>query len=266
MAVMQGDLAECSVPDLLQFLGGTRKQGQLLIESKLLRKPAGVYFLDGQVVHAYCPPREGVSAVYQLLKWREGRFAFLKDVTPVQRTIHADLQNLLLEGLRQIDEFNALRDQLPGAETILYLERDSTKTDEIRMTQPEWKMLSLVNSRRTLGQVMEMSGRSENEAGRIVYGLLIAGLITVTHDDAYLSAIVAEKIPAAVGSKRRAPPPTILGSLLLNKIDGRKNLKVIQKELGCTEKDLVEEFRLLMRTEWLKLSAGEDEYKRFLEG
>ena len=266
MAVMQGDLAECSVPDLLQFLGGTRKQGQLLIESTLLRKPAGVYFANGEVVHAYCPPREGVPAVYQLLKWREGRFAFLKDMVPVQRTIHADLQNLLLEGLRQIDEFNALRDRLPAAGTVLYLERDSQKTDEIRMTQPEWKMLSLVNGRRTLGQVIEMSGRAENEAGRIAYGLLVAGLITITHDDSYLSAIVAEKIPAAAGSKRRAPPPTILGSLLLNKIDGRKTLKAIQGELACTEKDLVEEFRLLMRTEWLKLSSGEEEYRRFLEG
>ncbi|MGH9442922.1 MAG: DUF4388 domain-containing protein [Thermoanaerobaculia bacterium] len=266
MAVMQGDLAECSVPDLLQFFQGTRKQGQLLIENSILRKPAGVYFSNGEVLHAYCPPREGPPAIYQLLKWHEGKFAFLKDMAPTERTIHQDLQNLLLEGLRQIDEFNLLRDQLPSPTTILYLERDSEKTDEIRMTQPEWKMLSLVNGRRTLGQVIEMSGRSENETGRILYGLLIAGLITVTHDDAYLSAIVPEKISAAAGSKRRAPPPTILASLLLNKIDGGKSLKQIQRELGCTERDLVEEFRLLMRTEWLRLSAGEEEYKRFLDG
>ncbi len=266
MAVMQGDLSECPVPDLLQFFQGTRKQGQLLIESAVLQRPAGVYFRDGEVIHAYCPPKEGVPAIYQLLKWREGRFAFLKDMIPAHRTIHADLQNLLLEGLRQIDEFNVIRDQLPAASTILYLERDSEKTDEIRMTQPEWKMLSLVNGRRTLGQVIEVSGRAENDAGRILYGLLVAGLIAVTHDDWYLSAIVPEKIPAAAGSKRRAPPPTILASLLLNKIDGRKNLKEIQAELRCTEKDLVEEFRLLMRTEWLRIAAGEEEFKRFLEG
>jgi hypothetical protein len=265
MAVMQGDLAECSVPDLLQFLQGTRKQGQLLIESSLLGKPAGVYFSQGEVIHAYCPPKEGVPAIFQLLKWREGRFAFLKDMAPTQRTIHQDLQNLLLEGLRQIDEFNTLRDQLPSPTTVLYLERDSEKTDEIRLTQPEWKMLSLVNGRRPLAQVIEMSGRPENEAARILYGLLIAGLITVTHDDSYLSAIVPEKIPAATGSKRRAPPPTILASLFLNKIDGRRSLKEIQGELRCSERDLVEEFRLLMRTEWLRLAAGEDEYRRFLE-
>ena len=266
MAVMQGDLSECSVPDLLQFFHGARKQGQLLIESTILQKPAGVYFQDGAVIHAYCPPKEGVSAIYQLLKWREGKFAFLKDMAPSQRTIHEDLQNLLLEGLRQIDEFNVLQDQLPSPETILYLERDSQKTDEIRMTQPEWKMLALVNGRRSLREVIEVSGRDESDAGRIVYGLLIAGLITVEHDDWYLSAIVPEKIPAAAGSKRRAPPPTILASLLLNKIDGKKNLKEIQAELRCTERDLVEEFRLLMRTEWLQLSAGLDEFRRFLEG
>ena len=266
MAMMQGDLAECPVPDLLQFLQGTRKDGQLLIESDGFAAAAGVFFSGGEVVHAYCPPEEGAPAIFQLLKWREGRFAFIKTGPPGRRTIHDDLQNLLLEGLRQLDEFNELHDRLPPANQILYVERDSEKIDEIRLTQPEWRMLSLVNGRRTTKEVLELSGRAANDSARILYGLLVGGLVTVSHDDAYLAAIVARKIPAEQGSKRRAPPPTILGSLLLNKIDGAKNLKQIQGELRCSEKDLVEEFRLLMRTEWLEIVRGQDAYRRFLEG
>jgi hypothetical protein len=218
------------------------------------------------VVHAYCPPKSGVHALYQLLAWREGRFAFLKNAAPIERTIFDDLQNLLLEGLRRLDEYRLLQDHLPEPGTVLHLAPESSEPSDIRLTRAEWRVLSQVNGRRTLGEVMTLSEKPEDEAARIVYGLLVAGLVTTAHDDSWLDAIVPARIPSQEASPQRAPPPTILGNLLLKKVDGRCSLLRIREELRCGDRALAEELHLLVRTGWVRFLRGADLYERYLAG
>lgn len=266
MAIMQGDLAEYPVPDLLQFIHASRKQGQLILESPAVTRPAGVFFSGGELVHAYCPPVIGVPALYQLLAWQQGRFAFLKGAAPPERTIHDDLQNLILEGLRRLDEFRVFEAHLPPFDTALHLALDQAASDEIRLTHAEWRLLSQVNGRRTLADLLEASGRPPDEAARLIYGLLAAGLLTGEHDDGYLDQIVPAKVPAAEAPPTRTAPPTILANLVLQKVDGRRTLRVLQEALGCDKHALAEELRLLVRTGWLRIAAGAEAWRRHLAG
>jgi hypothetical protein len=266
MAIMQGDLAEYPVPDLLQFIHASRKQGQLILESPTVVRPAGVFFAGGELVHAYCPPAVGVPALYQLLGWQHGRFAFLKGAPPPERTIHAELQNLILEGLRRLDEFRVLEAHLPPFDTALHLALDQAASDEIRLTHAEWRLLSQVNGRRTLGELIDVSGRPADEAARLFYGLLSAGLVTAEHDDAYLDLIVPAKVPTAEAPPNRAAPPTILANLLLQKVDGRRSLRALLAALGCDRHALAEELRLLVRTGWVRIDAGAEDWRRHLAG
>ena len=266
MAIMQGDLAEYPVPDLLQFIHASRKQGQLILESPAVARPAGVFFSGGELVHAYCPPVIGVPALYQLLAWQQGRFAFLKGAAPPERTIHDDLQNLILEGLRRLDEFRVFEAHLPPFDTALHLALDQAASDEIRLTHAEWRLLSQVNGRRTLADLLEASGRPPDEAARLIYGLLAAGLLTGEHDDGYLDQIVPAKVPAAEAPPTRTAPPTILANLVLQKVDGRRTLRVLQEALGCDRNALAEELRLLVRTGWLRIAAGAEAWRRHLAG
>ncbi len=267
MAIMQGDLAEYALPDLLLFLSGMRKHGQLLIECSASKRSAGVFFDQGEVVHAYCPPREGAPAVFQLLRWKQGRFAFLKNAAARTRTIELDINNLLLEGMRQLDEHRHLTEQLPPATTVLHVRRDERSveaSDEIRMTQREWRLLGFINGRRTVGQVVEQSGLEENEAERILYGLLTGGMVTTVHDDAYLAKIVPEKIPAAEAPANRAAPPTLLGNLVLRQVNGQASLRDLRRTMKCDEAELMDELALLLRTAWVRLCAGQDVWERHL--
>lgn len=261
---MQGDLSEYALPDLLQFLQGMRKQGQLLVESPQSTAPAGIYFDDGEIIHAYCPPREGVTAFYQLLRWRQGHFVFLKGAKSHTRTITSDLHNLLLEGLRLLDEHRHIEDQLPPAKTVLHVQRDHSAVEDLRLTQSEWRMVGLVNGRRTLEQVVQLSQREEQEAQRIIYGLITSGLILTHNDERYLAQMIPEKVPAEQASKTRAAPPTMLANLLIKQIDGTKSLKDIKAKLACPEAELIDEFSLLMRTGWVRLAQGQDAYERYL--
>jgi len=263
MATMQGDLAEYALPDLLQFIHATRKEGQLLLEAAPARA-AGVFFSRGEVVHAYCPPRVGVPAFHSLLGWEQGRFAFLKNAAPAERTIFDDLQNLLLDGLRRLDELRLVARRLPPRDAVLHLAPESEAAAEIRLKLPEWRVLSSVNGRRSLEEVLHLAGGTEDEAARLVYGLLVAGLVTTAHDDAWLEAIVAARVPAAEAPAGRAAPPTLLANLILKRLDGRATLAAVARDLACGERALAEELHLLVRTGWVRIAAGADLYRRHL--
>jgi hypothetical protein len=264
MSIMQGDLAEYALPDLLMFLQGMRKHGQLIVENSITRVSAGVFFDRGEVVHAYCPPREGVQAINHLLRWEEGRFAFLKGATHRERTIEIDLHNLLLDGLRQLDEQRLIEGRLPAANTVLYVQRDCSATEDVRLTQVEWRVLSLINGRRTLQEVIDLSGLVELDSQRLVYGLMSSGLILTNHDDSYLSQIIPERVPTADAAHTRSSPPTMLANVLVKQIDGLRDLRQIRHALGCSETELVEEFNLLKRTGWVRIRSGVEVFERFL--
>ena len=263
MSIMQGDLAEYALPDLLMFLQGMRKHGQLIIEQAKSNVSAGVFFDRGEVVHAYCPPKEGITAIHQLLRWQEGRFAFLKGATHPARTIDVDLQNLLLEGLRQIDEHSSIESKLPPPDTVLHVQRDSSAIEDVKLNQSEWRLLSLINGRRTFRDVVALSGKEEFDAKRQVYSLITGGLILTNTDDSYLDGIIAERIPVATASHTRTAPPTMLANLMVKTLDGTLTLREVRRRLGCGEAELVEEFNLLKRIGWVRLVAGHDVYERF---
>jgi hypothetical protein len=265
MATIQGDLAEYSVPDLVQFIHGSRKRGQLVLESPS-RTPAGVWFTEGDVVHAWSPPRAGVQAFFEVLGWQEGRFAFLKNAAAPQRTIHDDVQNLLLEGLRRLDEFRRFEAHLPSPATVLHLAPERDGPEDVRLTRLEWQVLSQVNGRRTLEEVMRRSGRADHEAARVVYGLLVAGLVATAGDDAWLDEIVPERIPALEAAAQRSAPPTLAANLLLKQADGRRPLRAILGALSLPEREALEELRLLVRTGWIRFVRGRDAFERHVAG
>jgi len=262
-AAMQGDLRDHALPELLQFLQAMRKKGQLVIECSDSRQSASVYFAGGRVVHACCPPEQGEQAIYRLLHWRNGRFVFLAGAVPEQETIHTDLRNLLLEGMRLIDEIPDPRSQLPAADTVLHGERDAQRLDQVRVTVRQWKLYASVNGRRTINDLIALSGRDQAEAARDLYHLLVVGLVSERHDDAFLAAIVAQ---AAGHDDAFGPPPPlpILSGHILRLADGRRSLQEIRDALQCGEQDLIEEFRYLVRSRRVRLLAGHQEFERYV--
>jgi hypothetical protein len=201
--------------------------------------------------------------VYQVLQWTEGRFAFLKNAVPDKRTIFDDLPNLLLEGLRRLDELNLLLRRLPAPEAVLYQAGDAEQSGNIRLTRAEWKVLALVNGRRSCSEILAASGSPDDEAARVVYQLLVAGLVTTFHDDSYLDEVVPGRVPAAQAHSHRVQPPTMLANLILKRIDGRRSLKQILGDLSCSPQQLLEEMQLLVRSGWIEVLSGTDEYQRF---
>lgn len=107
---IRGDVAQVSLPDLLQLLSMGRKTGTLSVTTS---SSAGeIRLAEGEVVDAMFRRAEGMKAVIRLLGEREGAFQFAPDQTPGLRRIRESISSILMEGTRQVDEVRRLRELL----------------------------------------------------------------------------------------------------------------------------------------------------------
>jgi len=114
---IEGRLSHMSLPDILQFLFLNRKEGELRISSS--RKSGSVYIKDGEIYNAYAGGVDREKALYRLLLWTEGKFEFVPMPVTVSKKIRLSVTNLLMEGMRQADEFRKSMDSFPGKKSIL---------------------------------------------------------------------------------------------------------------------------------------------------
>ena len=96
-----GNLRDLKLPNLIQLNCMERNTAKLTIEHA--GKYGIVYFHDGQIVHAEYDPDIGEKALYRLLVLSEGSFKVENGVRPPLITITTHWNNLLLEGLHQLD-------------------------------------------------------------------------------------------------------------------------------------------------------------------
>ncbi len=100
---LSGEIQEGVLSDILQFLSTNRKTGAFIVKND--GPPIAVYLEEGQIVHAVAGDISGESAIFAMMSMCQGRFHFDEsEELPEERTITGNLQFIILEALRQIDE------------------------------------------------------------------------------------------------------------------------------------------------------------------
>ncbi|HYN44293.1 MAG TPA: DUF4388 domain-containing protein [Thermoanaerobaculia bacterium] len=259
---LEGDLDNLALPELIQFFHLQGRDGVLAVIGPDGSPLAALWYQGRQVVHALAFGLEGADAVYAALTITRGRFEFvLGHPSPPPRTIHENVQNLILEGFRRLTGGWDLEAVLPADDQPLFVAPEPPQ-DDIRLTAKEWSILSLVNGKRTIRQLIEATGRPEDDVRSVLAGLLTADLVLKERDSAYLERIIPQV--SREGGVRFAAP-TLLGTLILKKTDGTKSLRGLLADLGVAEERFLEDFRLLVRHGRITLAAGEEEYRRYVE-
>jgi DNA-binding response OmpR family regulator len=221
---LSGSLEDMGVVDLLQTFEVSRKSGVARISHG--RHEAHVYFRDGKVVDAEFGRLRGEEAVYRALIWNSGSFEV--EFRPVQNEdiIPTSTQGLLMEGMRRVDEWGRLLEQLPSLTTIFeidheqLLERLNEIPDELN------GILRLFDGRRTLIDVVDDSPFEDLSTLSTISKLYFEGLLTVsdaspasgpgvTEEEAVVPSVEAESLPRldraeedvvpSVGSEPRMP-------------------------------------------------------------
>ncbi|MEY2817789.1 MAG: DUF4388 domain-containing protein [Chloroflexota bacterium] len=150
--------------------------------------------------------------IRRLFTWVEGVFRFEAEMLPPDDRINVrlDLENIIIEGSRQLRELEQLQDEIPSLDMALkFTERPLTN---VNLSVDEWKVVKFVDPKNTMRQIAKTNKLTEVEVRRIVYGLLQAGLVELVRPaDAPLPQAVKPLAPQEVEDKKN----------LVNKLIGR---------------------------------------------
>ena len=99
---LTGHLSDLSLSELIEFFCNQRKTGQLKV---LYPQGHGFFYLQtGSVVDARIGVLRGIDAVYFALTLPNAKFEFGGSDEPIERTINQPWTQVVLEGLRRLDE------------------------------------------------------------------------------------------------------------------------------------------------------------------
>ena len=109
---LTGHLSDLSLSELIEFFCNQRKSGRLKV---LYPQGAGYFYLQaGSVIDAHIGVLHGIEAVYFALTLPNAEFEFSVDVEAKSRTINQPWTQVVLEGLRRLDENIAPGVAFPG--------------------------------------------------------------------------------------------------------------------------------------------------------
>ena len=140
------------------------------------------------------------SIIKRLYSWQNGRFEFIPDVNipPGKITIKINLENIIIEGSRQLQESEKLNEELPNLDiSMRFAERSKVDIRNLNLSSSEWRVVSYINPKNTIQRIAKALKLSDLEIRKVVYGLLQAGLIVLIRPEDKISMLpgVKEAIP-----------------------------------------------------------------------
>ena len=109
-----GTLQDMSLPTIVHSV--IQEGGDAYIKIQRDTQIGSLFFSSGQLYHAHLAHRSepekatqtGEEVVYELLNWKNGEFTIERDIEHPTQTIESSWNFLLMEGLRKIDESQAI--------------------------------------------------------------------------------------------------------------------------------------------------------------
>ncbi len=155
-----------------------------------------------------------LEIVYTLFGWNEGEFQFDQDTLPSDDRIAVpiNLENVIMEGSRRIEESEQLQDELPDLNSVAlrFTENPDTRLRNVNLSVQEWRVISFINPRSTIKQIAQSNGMDDFQIRKIVYGMLQAGLVELARPE----GMPVRRVPA--GGRRRGveKPPAVKRSVV----------------------------------------------------
>ncbi|HUG53574.1 MAG TPA: DUF4388 domain-containing protein [Vicinamibacteria bacterium] len=152
---------------------GRWRVGSVLLADKLISEQELASFLKVQVS----------EVIFDTFTWREGVFTFWEKVPPPATavTLEMDLQNLLMEGSRRLDERSRLSEVFPDLNMAVEAVTNPERVKHsVTMTPDEWKVYFLVDGRRSLSEICRLAGNpDELSTLQILHHLVKAKFVAV---------------------------------------------------------------------------------------
>jgi hypothetical protein len=196
---------------------GDKQLGHLLVRAGLVTQSDIIQSVRDHIL----------ETVFKLFTWVEGLFRFEANAGPPpdRITIPIDLDSVILEGSRRMTEWSHLQEELPHLEVALrFPDQPSSRLRNINLTVEEWRVVSFVSPRNSIGQIAAALNMSEFQIRRIVYGMVQAGLVEIVQPARLTAVRNGASAGAAYEQPLRDQKPAVKRSVITRLIDRIKRL------------------------------------------
>lgn len=223
---LEGRLRDLALSEVLQLLSLGRKSGVLHCHAPLLGQRSQIAFDMGVIVDAEVvgvdrindlalprgPERDRAAmeaAVQDVLLWRDGTFRF----APGERALYPSpvrvpVEPLLMEAAVRAEVWQRLEHRVPHARVIpAFVEVDPQQLPLLRLTPPQWELLTRVDGKRDLTALAGAMQRGVTDVAQLVYDLIGAGLLSLREGQAAPRRNPTPPAMAAIATTRPAASP-----------------------------------------------------------
>jgi hypothetical protein len=171
---MSGSIEEVPLPDLLQLFGTSKKTGVLVVRSDN-NQIGRIHLKKGGIAYAIINDLDDVQplkSLFRMLTWQKGLF----DLEPPEEREFANemnvtVQETLIEGMRQLDEYNRIREELPDLAARVSV--SAPLIPPLReLKAPELDVLQLAHNYGVFETVLNKSLATDLETAEIVLKLI----------------------------------------------------------------------------------------------
>jgi len=172
MLVDMGRLTPNQLDESIADQGGShgKRLGQILMEKRYIDRADLEQVVRKQVE----------DLIFSLMSWDRGTFKFYENQFPTEEeiTVNLSTENIVLEGMRRLDEMTRMKDCLPDFSTIFAVApSEPGQKRDISLLPEEWNVLALVNGHRDINEIVAASALTPVEALKHLASLQLAGLI-----------------------------------------------------------------------------------------
>jgi hypothetical protein len=127
-----------------------------------------------------------VEVVNRLFTWMEGFFRFETDIAPPDDkiTVKINLENLILEGSRQIRELEHLEDEIPSLDIgVKFVDRPGANVTNLKLTSQEWSVIPYIDPKNSLKKIAVVTKLTDHEIRQVIYSLVQAGIVEMVRPE-----------------------------------------------------------------------------------
>jgi CheY-like chemotaxis protein len=164
-------------PDFESFLESRAQSNAKLIGQQLVKLG---YLAEADLKS--CLTRQSSELIYEILRWRHGRFRFAAGLelpaSVIDAALALDVEAVLMEGYRRVDEWHLIERAIDNFDVVFLRNEDSVaQMGRGRLTRDELAVLELVNGKNSVKEIIRKSRMGSFEVSKMLYRLLSIKLV-----------------------------------------------------------------------------------------
>jgi DNA-binding response OmpR family regulator len=175
--------------------------GRFILDAELMQRPDFETFVESRAANPRligqqlvklgylaeadlkrCLVRQSSELIYEILRWRHGRFRLAAgaELPPhvIDAALNLDVEAVLMEGYRRVDEWHLIEHAIDNFDVVFLRNEDSVaQMGRGRLTREELAVLELVNGKHTVKEIIRKSRMGSFEVSKMLYRLLSIKLV-----------------------------------------------------------------------------------------